>query len=1588
MEKSEENIEKTVNENTSDVLELGDKIHIVGGRFDNSRGRIYYIDETRIRILPDGVSDRLVDLEMDDGYLREEYEIENLFLVSKRKSSSFVVQQDYRVGQMAEAFSGLDGNLVGKYIIDEVNEKQDYIVLRDQNNDTIRIDFSGRGISLDTGIDVLRSRELPKKPLEEDLEEQTSEAEKVEEEEDILFEGEETVEIPVLGEIREIESALRNYPDDVQRSDMLQDFITKLDLASQKNPKKIREIRKLTELCLLLRNEIVSYSKNGVPNGEKSTSYDTLQGLARSDSNKLSKPVLDVKRVVYLDNSAVPENDKKNVEVRFLHQQIQRDIEFSSVNFAGNQSVTKPDFLPNWYIGCDRFNKENFVSWMANGKEDMIRFYNDREFFRTPILDVDGLPKVDYPIEGRGAITISADFLDTISFSVLRGLKGKYGRLKEKEDIRLIESPEEAPVDSYVLFPKLYEREVGSTRSGRLANDIGISMKQIHLLKDILDQGLATVPSSGNLFVISNKQNAIGNIIIEDLLLNIPLIIHGLGDAQVELKSYGFDQKELSYNQQTVIIKKIEETIAHIKNHIEYIREKSKKEIETVVFQNKSFLLEDRYNIFIDLINSEPILQELASNIGKRIPFYKENDIALFAGLYTYDQNLLYATLAGYPDGLARFRNIHVNKQFLESLHEALKIRQKNLDLQYEPDENSCEHVRALVIIKKIKDDVSQQQLLSKFLTQFMSYKKDNFIHCVLCDKHCLCEHEYLLLQEYLHPREKETIHKELLIRFSGGVFQGKFICNNCGQPISELDFDTSLEYDDSGAPLMGRSELIDKDAIANDEIDQTLGVQIGSINEIQLDSPEKTLYYQKAKEIFDRVGINSNLNSYLRIVNGVDAIRLSKATREQYIAMDQARIKKLKEQGQKAQKGLDYDVYINRIIISAVICYCILEVQTHIPNYVPRFIQAGCTADFRGFPLGDSSDKRIMTYFCCIASGIIQGRSYRGDDKYINDPWRLTEFGEERSEKKRQELLLRYIESVFKDILTYSEVQNLLITKKEYILKTYGKSELTEGLVETIPDNFTPPQYKSLEETIVPDAANEIEKIRGFIFESHKIASESVKKELNPFSERTCCIQPINKPSEFWKEKSKIIVPPKDVPRGPHRSFTSFTFNLRKQQKLEFNVSKNQYYKLFLNVCYEGIRIGLPHEPGYSGLCSYCGFKLPEDIDTDGESSLKSQNIEINDTTFRNLLNAVHVANSVETVQKTKVDVGNDVFQELFDIDPMPYDDWRIHINKTVTELSKLKSDSSEEQIAYAYSEISSYAIQSMEELKSYMTKTKNYSQEQMQKIIDDLLSQPIKQVLETIQSSLILPLKRIVSGYNLNNLKVPKSYDLDGLIIVDIETFLLNHTEFLKFHTEKAVGFAKSKLEYAIVQLSAFVNVLKKKVRAPLILGGSLGIPYILKAGIASILRDMMDTNKANPISIVENNSLDVSSRVPIIIFNSLIEKYRAERFKLTDEEIRIEIAKRDEKERMLIISKFDRLTKEEKAVELLKKKLGIGDWAVGGTKAIYAYNPEQYERDREQRAEMGFIDNSLQMAMAENNFYESNASYDRTQTNEEDF
>ena len=1588
-----ENIDNEENTN----IELGDKIHIFGGRFNNTRGRIYYLDETLIRILPDGVSDRLIDLQIEDGYLREEYEIENLYVVTKRTTPSFVVQQDYRVGQLAEAFKGFEGVPIGKFVIVDVNQKEDSIILKDGANEETKFEFEFKGIPLDSGIDVIRSREIPAAPNSTDEDEEVEE----DEDEELELGDEEIVEVTMMGEIKEIESSQRNYPDNVQRSDMLQDFITKLDLKSQKNPNKIKEIRRLVELCILLRNELIQYEKNGIPSRKKETSFDTLLDLVVSPNNMLSRGVMDVKRTLYLDIESSRFFGDKNIDARSLAQQVVSEIEYAKTEFVGNQQVLAGDFLPNWYTGWEKFNKEFFRSWIIKSKENLTQLTTDKDMLRVEYPDdnetknVDALSKVDYPIEGKFARGITEEFVSSTYISVLRVLKSRVGRIRPKEEARILEAADDTVISSYLLFPKVYERELGSVRSGKLAYDIGHSIFALRLLEDIVKShnGISVIPSAGSIVAIGNRESETGNIVIEDWIKNLPIVIYGLGDALVELKSYGFGAKEFSYEQQKALIFKIEENIAHVISHIQYIKGKANKELESLTFENNNLLNSVSYEIFMDILNSEAILKQFVLLIQRRLPVYKNSDIAIFAALNSYAQDLLLATLASYPEAIAKFRNKFVNIQFVQALQDSIKVKIKNDYKQFEPEENRCVHVRSLNGIKKVKDNDQRMQLISKFISQYQSYKKDNFIYCIVCDKPCLCEHEYLILQEYLHPREKDTIHKELLLKFSGGVFQGKFICQNCGQPIADLEFDTSLEYDDNGTPLIGRSELVDKDALEQEEIDMLLGAPVASTVEIQFESPAKTLYYQKSRELFDTIGIFPDPESYIRIVNGVDASVLRRPTREQYIE-----IEKKKAKQQKGVKTLDYDIYINRIVVSAILAYSIVEVQTHIPNYVPRFSTQGCVADFRGYPLGKETDKRIIEYFACSSSAITVRYMSRSDDKKINDPWRLCAFGEERNEKKRQDTIIKYIEGLLKEILSLADVQNLISKKKEYLLQAYGRTEQNEGLQENVPHGFTPFLHSSSEDIIVSEAANKYEKIRGYILSTHKEAKDSVIKELSPFTERTCCLHSLQNPNGFWKDKNLPQLPVKETPRGPINSHSKFSFELRREQKFEFNISEKDYYKVFLSVCFQGPRLGLVHEFGYNKICSYCEFKAPSDIETQGEAYLKEQRVEINSNTFYKLLDAIHLRNSVPKDPKINIEVGNEVLQILYSITPAPFEEWRVLLNETLVELMKLDPKAESEEFAVAYGKISNNAIQSLEELKGFIG-------ERELSLLDSMLEQPIRQVIESINISIVLPLSRILNGYNIHQLYLPNSYNLEGYIKEDIHKFIGIHTQFIEPLKDKlGTTFARSKISFALKQLSAFLNTLQYKVREPLILGGKIGLPYIIKAGIVNILKDMVDPNVVSPENFNDNTSLDTTSRIPILILKELLNKYRTERFKLTDEDIRIEIAKRDEKEKMLIISKFDRMTKEEKGLELAKKRLGIGDWAVGGTKAIYAYNPEQYERDRNQRLEMGINDfgenGTVQppdgrqpdaygfFGGGNDNFYEQNAAYDTHQTVEDDY
>ena len=142
------------------LFELGDIVLLVGGQIDGLRGRIYYIDENLIRILPDGLSDRLVDIPIVDGDLDPTLKIEHLYSVSKRIHPAFVAQISAEVEEFAETFDK-DGTPGPSYKIRAINESADTLTLVDETGGEIVVEANFIGIPFDLPFAVLRPRAPP-----------------------------------------------------------------------------------------------------------------------------------------------------------------------------------------------------------------------------------------------------------------------------------------------------------------------------------------------------------------------------------------------------------------------------------------------------------------------------------------------------------------------------------------------------------------------------------------------------------------------------------------------------------------------------------------------------------------------------------------------------------------------------------------------------------------------------------------------------------------------------------------------------------------------------------------------------------------------------------------------------------------------------------------------------------------------------------------------------------------------------------------------------------------------------------------------------------------------------------------------------------------------------------------------------------------------------------------------------------------------------------------------------------------------------------------------------------------------------------
>jgi hypothetical protein len=187
---------------------------------------------------------------------------------------------------------------------------------------------------------------------------------------------------------------------------------------------------------------------------------------------------------------------------------------------------------------------------------------------------------------------------------------------------------------------------------------------------------------------------------------------------------------------------------------------------------------------------------------------------------------------------------------------------------------------------------------------------------------------------------------------------------------------------------------------------------------------------------------------------------------------------------------------------------------------------------------------------------------------------------------------------------------------------------------------------------------------------------------------------------------------------------------------------------------------------------------------------------------------------------------------------------------------------------------------------------------------------------------------------------------------------------------------------MEWAVERLSRATVLLRQNVRSAFIPGGEIGLPYVVVALLSGILANFIDPD-FNPVH-GETEMVDASARGPVQILDVCVQKMRTESLKFTDEAIKDMIARRDEIEKNSFIRRFEGLTPQEKSMMKRIKQLGLKEWAIGGTNAIQKYDSDQYEVERAQRAEMGFVE----LFGAEGADMGAEGGYDNAQIAEDDY
>lgn len=1672
--------ETTANaETTQDIdprlfIELGDRVWIESKKYGRIIGRVYFREPDLIRIMPDGITNKLYDYPRifndEEDRFDDDLGVEISYVLEKAKFPTWIEQQDLQVGQQFDGLTA-DGELVTSYKIKSIDRNQDAIEVVDAEGQTQNIAFEFAGIPRDASFSIIRITGIERTEADTGLVD--GQANIIVEPGDIIPEpiegnfSEGEVGVPQSNEgvraeasaalaparppipvfkflgfverakkqefIQELRESERVYPESVQKVDALNDLLGILDRDEQKNPINQRAIRILMETIFALKQETISRRPDGTIAGAKKLSYQSLIDMFRQGHVPLGRTVLDFAlKIVTTEYDTLLQKDDAPPEVTddYFTESLADIIEMADKfqKQEGGQvgaGATAQETSPRYYENMANFLKALSPIFSKNSSPPTFEPAADQDFLRRILPDrtiptLETVTRYSFQKEGEDRETrLNLVDLQSAAYSYRRVL-GKTWRKDvspgaPNSKFALLPA-ERSHVEHYLLVPLDEGVSYGSTRSGNLAYDMANAITPptpfFKLLQRYGDP--QDVPSANSILVLNPTGGSMGNIQLADYVAAQRLQGYGLGDFGPILVNLGLDKAEYSKDLAGVLDKKIRLAQNSLKSMLGTLREslvtvKGSEGSEGAPPQSPShpslkILTEEGFDRLEEKLRTEPLISDALSRFAITNPTLKASDLAQITFLMNTFSDYMLATLGQQATYVAveRFRAIRV--VFLRSLNESIRRKLAEEFHGEAPTPNKCAHVAKMNTIRKVEDEQERFILLAKLLTKFQGARYENYIECSLCNKHLMCVHERLQIQAFLNPRDREQLTKELYLNFSGGQFHGKFICRNCGQPITDIPYDSNLEFDDQGRPMMGRSVISDVPT-QEDTLMAVLGAPVGKTPEITFDDPAETDIYRVVKELCDRLGVYLDSKGIRRVIDRVKAPLLARE------ADYRKRFGTLTAAQKRERKIPELTIYRSAQLVLLCGAMLLIEIQTHIPDYVIRTAIVGCQAGFTGFPIGEETDKTGVNYMACAIASIKKKQS----------PWSETGFLGVSNEVRRAANISDLLMKTLGAVMTTDATIKVKLQEKIKYIEFLKQQQQGARNRDEVPEKFLPSLFNpsgSAEDSaaavarpIIADAASELEKVRAWIMEAHSLAKKTaVLIRGSPYQETTCCLSNIQYPKNFWlaasdlpRLQSRTIVP-KD-----NAAFLQVHFIPRALAQISVKPQEEFYHRLFLSACFRGQHKGLPHQVGLTNRCRWCGFQFPGNpkdirVDEEGKEALEEQQIETGSAEFQELLDSIHIAYQAEQQTRAPPPEIDGILKDFGEINPAPLPNWREVYFETLRVLKTLPPNASPEDVAIQLAAISSAAAEAVEDVHARLKKPAT------QEFLADIARQNWGNFLSILEQYFLIPANRLVTNFEIEKMRVPFEYGLSfehsrtiEENILAPELAIVNRLKgqmAAKADTAAAAMFQiiREKLEFFVAQIGQLIEF-KNRITPRIVPGTSKTMDYIQKIGLYGIIASLFSEQVGfGAMSTTQT----INPRILLEFIEMTLTKYGQERLSFSDQDIKNMIEIRNEKERQTFIKDFDVLDDEMRRVELTKKYLGIGKWAFGASKAVYAYDPEQWDREQGERAKAGISDfpgmgpyDSMapgtegqpftdEGAFGDNGFYDDvNGGYDNDQT-----